>query len=60
MAKEKSIKKELLKERMHEFIDTVLDLADSEDKLDYINIQISNHNGNIQTDYTFRDREKAY
>jgi len=60
MAKEKQMKKEMLKDRLYEFIDSVLDLADNQDKLDHMNIEISNHNGNLQTDYTLRDRKKAY
>ena len=60
MAKEKGEKKELLKNRLYEFIDTVLDMADAQGKLDHLNIEISNHNGNLQMDHTMRDREKAY
>jgi len=60
MAKKKKMKKEKLKGSLYEFIDSVLELADGKDKLDYINIEISNHNGNLQTDYTLRDRKKAY
>ena len=60
MANDKKLKKEILKDSLYEFIDSVLDIADSQDRLDYMKIEISNHNGNLQTDYTLRDREKAY
>lgn len=57
--KERS-KKEMLKYQMVSFINCVLDSADNENKLDYINIEINNHNGNLQMDYTLRNRKKAY
>lgn len=60
MGKDRQTKKEMLKERVYEFIESVLDLAENQDKLDHMNIEISNHNGNLQTDYTLRDRKKAY
>ncbi len=60
MANDKKTKKEILKDSLYEFIDSVLDLADGQNKLDYMNIEISNHNGNLQTDYTLKDRKKAY
>lgn len=53
-------KKEKIKEQIHSFIECVVDKADEEDKLDYINIQISNHQGNLQMDYSVRDRKKVY
>lgn len=53
-------KREVLYNRIMLFIQYVLSTAEKEDKLDYINIQISNHNGNLQMDYTLRSREKAY
>lgn len=53
-------KKEQLKVRVFEFIDTVIEFADKEGRLDYLNIEISNHQGTLQMDYTFRDRQRAY
>jgi hypothetical protein len=53
-------KKEMLEHQIHEFISGVLKLAENEEKLDHINIEISNHNGNLQMDYRLRDRKKAY
>lgn len=52
--------KDKLKAKIIEFIATVIDKADSDDKLDYFNIEISNHQGNLQMDYSLRDREKVY
>lgn len=60
MRRDTASKKEMLKDRLHEFIESVIDLADDQGKLDHLNIEISNHNGNLQTDYTLRAREKAY
>lgn len=53
-------KKQQLKARINEFIDVAVEHADKQGKLDYINIEISNHNGNLQMDYTLRDRKKVY
>ncbi|CAH2213502.1 hypothetical protein [Tepidibacter aestuarii] len=60
MSSKEQSKKEMLKYQMVSFIDCVLDSADNENKLDYINIEINNHNGNLQMDYTLRNRKKAY
>ncbi|WP_160198546.1 hypothetical protein [Senegalia massiliensis] len=53
-------KKEMLQYQINSFIENVLRLANNEGKLDHINIDISNHNGNLQMDYTLKDRKKAY
>ncbi|MEJ8555118.1 hypothetical protein [Tepidibacter sp. Z1-5] len=53
-------KKEMLRDQMVSFIDCVLDSAENDNKLDYINIEINNHKGNLQMDYTLRNRKKAY
>ncbi|HHW03391.1 MAG TPA: hypothetical protein GXX35_11405 [Thermoanaerobacterales bacterium] len=53
-------KKEKLFNHISAFVYNVLNKAEKEDKLDYINIEITNHNGNLQMDYTIRDRGKAY
>ena len=60
MNKTTELKKLNLKKRMFDFIDTVLNIAEKEGKLDYIEIELSNHNGNLQMDYKIRDRKKAY
>ncbi|WFD08729.1 hypothetical protein [Tepidibacter hydrothermalis] len=60
MNQKEQSKKEMLKYQMVSFISCVLDSADNEHKLDYINIEINNHNGNLQMDYTLRNRKKAY
>ena len=53
-------KKSCLRNQMISFIDAVLDVAEKEGKLDYIGIEISNHQGTLQMDYKLRDRKKAY
>ncbi len=53
-------KAKIIKSKIQEFVDSAVDLADSQGKLDYISIVISNHNGNLQMDHQIRDRKKAY
>ena len=53
-------KKSCLRNQMISFIDAVLDVAEKEGKLDYIQIEVSNHQGTLQMDYKLRDRKKAY
>ncbi len=53
-------KKDKLKTKINEFIDVTIDRADEENKLDFVYIEISNHNGNLQMDYKLRDRKKVY
>lgn len=52
--------KKKIKEQIQSFINCVIDKADEDKKLDYFNIEISNHNGNLQMDYSLRDRKKVY
>lgn len=54
------MKKEKIKKQINEFVENVIDRADEEERLDYFNIEISNHNGNLQMDYSLRDRKKVY
>lgn len=42
------------------FVEKVLEKALKEDSLDYFQIEVSNHNGNLQLDHKFRDRKKVY
>ena len=53
-------KKSCLRNQMINFIDAVLNVAEKEGKLDYIEIEMSNHMGNLQMDYKLRDRKKVY
>lgn len=57
---DKRAKKSYLRNQMISFIDAVLDVAEREGKLDYIQIEVSNHQGTLQMDYKLRDRKKAY
>lgn len=52
--------KEKLKLKINEFINKAVDKADEDDKLDYFNIEINNHNGTLQMDISMRYREKVY
>jgi hypothetical protein len=56
----KENKRKKLEHDIKEFIKNVLNLAEQQDKLDHMNIEISNHNGNLQMDYKLRDRKKVY
>lgn len=55
-----SDKGDKIKGKIQEFVESAVDLAESQGKLDYISIIISNHNGNLQMDHQIRDRTKAY
>lgn len=52
--------KEKLKAQINEFIDNVIDKVEEDNKIDYFQIEISNHQGNLQMDYSLRDRKKVY
>lgn len=52
--------KDKLKDKINEFIDVVVEKAEEEGKIDFFNIEISNHKGNLQMDYSLRGREKVY
>lgn len=53
-------KKEKLKLKINEFIDRAVEKAEEDDKLDFFNIEINNHNGTLQMDINMRYREKVY
>ena len=52
--------KDKLKEKIYEFIEATLSIAEKEDKLDHFSLEVSNHQGNLQMDYSLRDRKKIY
>jgi hypothetical protein len=45
---------------LQEKLEEILLNAEREDSLDYFKIELTNHNGNIQVDYKFRERFKVY
>lgn len=53
-------KKENIKYQVNVFLDSVLNIADNQGKLDYFTMEISNHNGNLKMDYKFKDVKKVY
>ncbi|MBU5437618.1 hypothetical protein KQI42_06345 [Tissierella sp. MSJ-40] len=53
-------KKEKLKHEINKFINVAIDKTNEEDKLDYLYIEISSHQGNLQMDYRLRDTKKVY
>ena len=53
-------KRSNLEDKIIEYIRGALVVAEKENRLDHIAIEISNHNGNLQMDCILRNREKAY
>lgn len=53
-------KRENIEKRILEFINNVLDVAEENKSIDFINLEISNHNGSLQMDYKIRGRDKVY
>lgn len=53
-------KRDILFKSITNHILTVLDDLDNKDKLDHFTINISNHNGNLQSDHTIKERIKVY
>ncbi|MBS4534784.1 hypothetical protein GOQ29_04045 [Clostridium sp. D2Q-14] len=53
-------KREMLEYQINSYIEYILRNLDNSNNLDYFNIKISNHNGNIQAECTLKDRKKAY
>jgi hypothetical protein len=45
---------------MYEFIDTTIDLAEAQGSLNYFEMKIINHQGQLQLEKTYKNREKAY
>lgn len=50
----------LIKQKISAYLDDVLNRAELEGKIDYFKLEVNNHNGNLQMDILFREREKAY
>lgn len=49
-----------LKKQIFDFVDHAINEAEKAGQVDYIALQISNHQGNLQMDYTLRKRKKVY
>lgn len=52
--------KDKLKAKINEFIDIVIDEAAEKGKIDYFNIEISNHQGSIHMQYSLKEKKKIY
>lgn len=50
----------LIKQKISTYLDEVLHRAEQEGKIDYFKLEVNNHNGTLQMDILFREREKAY
>ncbi len=55
-----TIKISELNDKIIEKIALILEKAAKEDCIDFFKIEITNHQGALQTDYQFRDRTKVY
>lgn len=53
-------RKNKLKEEINQYINNTLDKAAEDNKLDYFNIEINNHNGSLQLEFTNMARKKVY
>jgi hypothetical protein len=53
-------KKEKLKHKINEFINVAIDKAVEDGNLEHFEIEISNHQGNLQMNSTTKKREKVY
>lgn len=53
-------KKEMLIYQINSYIEQVLNLIDNQGKLDYFNIEIKNHQGNLNMQCNIADRKKVY
>ena len=53
-------KKEKLKNKINEFINVAIDKAVEDGNLEHFEIEISNHQGNLQMNSTTKKREKVY
>jgi len=53
-------KKDKLKDKINKFINVVIDKAVEDGNLEHFEIEISNHQGNLQMNSTTKKREKVY
>lgn len=53
-------KKQSLKNEIGRYIDEIVDIAERVNSLDYLTIEISNHEGRLSVCYTLKDRKKVY
>ena len=52
--------KDKLKARINEFVDTVVEKAARDGDINYFDIEISNHEGNLNLKYIKKEKVKAY
>jgi hypothetical protein len=45
---------------MYEFVDLTIDSAEKQGSLNYFEMKIINHQGQLQLENTYKNREKAY
>ncbi len=51
-------KKKQIHESINTYLDKVLEEAESKGQIDYFKFEVQNHNGTLQMDIQFRNREK--
>lgn len=53
-------KKQSLKNEMICYIDEIIDTAEKMNSLDFFNIEIKNHDGQLNVEYKLKNRKKVY
>lgn len=46
--------------KINNFLDRILEEAERDETIDYFKFEVQNHNGTLQMDIQFRNREKVY
>ena len=53
-------KKENIKYQVNAFVAKALNIAETQGKLDYFTLEITNHNGKLDMKHVFKDIKKVY
>ena len=53
-------KKQNLKNEIVRYIDEIVEAAEKMSSLDYFNIEIKNHDGQLNVEYVLKNRKKVY
>ncbi len=54
------VKKQNLKNEIGRYIDEIMDTAEIMNSLDFFNIEIKNHDGQLNVEYKLKNRKKVY
>lgn len=53
-------KRKLISDKINIYLEEILKEAEKDGNIDYFKFEVQNHNGTLQMDIQFRNREKAY